>query len=348
MPCGSASAMRRQGFNIFAFGPSGTGKHTLVQDKLAAPRRRGAAAAGLVLCQQFHRSAPAALPQAAARTGAAAARRHEAARHRIARGASRGVRARGLSRAPRSHRRAVQASPRGGLRRAPAQGRGEGHRPHPHAHGPGACAHAQWRGDPARRIPAPDRRGARSHHRRHRGAADRTRGHGAAHSRLGTRASRRRAQAQSRHHGRGREPSPATRSARISPTCRRSSPISKRSSATSSNMPTISSRLPPKRRPDLPPMGRRARRARRTTCRPSGAIRSMSWSTIRGRDGAPIVYEDDPTHQNLSAGSSTWRGSAPSSPISTSSCRGRCTRPMAAISCSTRGACSARRLAGKR
>ena len=44
-------AMRRHGFNIFAFGPSGTGKHTLVQEILEAPGGIGGDAARLVLRQ---------------------------------------------------------------------------------------------------------------------------------------------------------------------------------------------------------------------------------------------------------------------------------------------------------
>ena len=55
---------------------------------------------------------------------------------------------------------------------------------------------------------------------------------------------------------------------------------------------------PPRRRSRRPPAAAR-HEPRRSRTRGFAAIRSTSSSTMAGSSGAPVVYEDNPTHQTL-------------------------------------------------
>ena len=103
--------------------------------------------------------------------------------------------------------------------------------------------------------------------------------------------------AQSRDHRLCDRPSDRGAARRLSPTCPRSRIISMRSSATSRKTSTISCRRPP-------PEARRRRR--RQPDRP-GASRTARFRRYQvnvivdngAQQGAPVVYEDNPTHQTL-------------------------------------------------
>ena len=85
-----AMRMRRKGYNVYALGPSGTGRHSHIE-ALLRTQAESEPPARLVLCQQFRRSAKAAPAAAAIGSRCRACRGHETPRRGTARRTTGGI-----------------------------------------------------------------------------------------------------------------------------------------------------------------------------------------------------------------------------------------------------------------
>ena len=251
-------------------------------------------------------------------------------------GDPRRLRERGLPRAPQASRDALETRGRADLRGAPGAGAAARRRHPAHAGGRRLRPPARRAGDGPRRVPAATRRRAGSHPGGDGHAARRAAGCARRAASASATASGRRCARSTGSYGRRRDTS-STRCGRATPTCRRCSTTSPRSRRTWSRTSRTSCRQPTGRSPSL------LAETRETVHRYGVNVIVDNAAT----KGAPIVYEDHPTHRTWWAAWSTWPNSASWSRTSRSCARARSTAPTAATSSSTpAGSSAAVRLGG--
>src|SRR6516165_7195732 len=182
-----AVQMRRKGYNIYALGPSGTGKHTVIEDLLRQRANSMPTPPDWCYVNNF------ADPQKPRRLQlppgrATGLRSDEAASRGIACCATGGLRTRRLPGAPRGYRSAVQRAQRAGIWRASAACRAKRHRHAAHADGTGPGAAARRQGIDAGDVRRPARGGAGADPARSGRSAGRARSGNAKGSAMGARA----------------------------------------------------------------------------------------------------------------------------------------------------------------